>query len=446
MVTTVNGNHDKQVDDHPAGYKPDDDQLAIELANFWDGRVRYFYGGWHVYEHGTWTERQTPEVNMEVRKFLRKYRAYGISVSRRRVSSLASMAEDDCFIADRKLNDLYEDKKRYINLRNGLFNLETMELEDHNPDLYFTSQLDFDYDDNATPNIMLKYLRTSLVTESMETDNDMIKLVQEALAYSMTARTDLKASFWLVGKPDSGKSTLVSFIRSLMGSLHTTIDLNQLGTNRFLLSSIVGKRCVTFTEASANTVLPDAIYKAMVGGEDEIYADVKNRPGISFVPESKFWWAMNESPRITDRSGATFNRLHVMLFNRTIPQHERIANLPHLLSQEKAGVFNWLMEGYRRLNHVGNFTRPEQTTIWLNAYRAENDTEWTFITDKFELDHESRVQSQVLYDEYFNWCNRNGFRPKNVNQASKEWERLGFEKRGSHGRNYWYGLKLINQI
>jgi putative DNA primase/helicase len=430
----------------PPEFKPDDDQLAIELAHHWKNQVRYFYGGWHVYEDGTWTERQMPEVNLEVRKFLREYRRYGIAVSRRRVSSLASMAEDDCFVPDRKLNDLYETKKRFINLRNGLFNLDTMELEPHEPNLYFTSSLDFDYEPKAKPNVLFKYLRTSLVDDGMRTDESMIRMVQEALAYSMTARTDMKASFWLVGKPDSGKSTLVSFIRSLMGSLHTTIDLNQLGTNRFLLSSIVGKRCVTFTEASANTVLPDAIYKAMVGGEDEIYADVKNRPGISFVPEAKFWWAMNESPRITDRSGATFNRLNVVLFNRTIPKEERIANLPQLLSREKAGIFNWLMQGYKRLNEQGKFTRPEQSAQWIDNYRAENDTEWTFIEDRFELDKDSRVQSQVLYDTYQGWCNRNGFHAKNVNQASKEWERLGFEKQRSGGRSYWQGLRMKSEI
>src|SRR5690606_22202115 len=122
------------------------------------------------------------------------------------------------------------------------------------------------------------------------TDNSLVTLVQEALGYSLTARTDLKASFWLVGAKDSGKSTMIAFLKLFMGSLHGTLDLNQLGTNRFLLGGIIGKRVVTFTEAESNTVLPDSIYKALVGGSDEIYADVKNRDPIVFKPTAKIWW------------------------------------------------------------------------------------------------------------------------------------------------------------
>jgi len=49
--------------------------------------------------------------------------------------------------------------------------------------------------------------------DSGKPDGRLETLVLEALAYSMTARTDLKASFWLWGKPDSGKSTFIAFIR-----------------------------------------------------------------------------------------------------------------------------------------------------------------------------------------------------------------------------------------
>src|SRR5690606_10210241 len=109
----------------------------------------------------------------------------------------------------------------------------------------------------------------------------------------------------------------IAVLRSLAGSLHATIDLNQLGANRFLLSSIVGKRIVTFTESSANSMLPDALFKALDGGSDEIYADVKHKEAIPFVPEAKMWWAMNSMPRVSDRSGAVYSRLHIIPFTLT---------------------------------------------------------------------------------------------------------------------------------
>ncbi len=305
-----------------------------------------------------------------------------------------------------------------------------------------THQLDFDYEDEAYCPTWEAFLRSSLVHEDGTNDPDLFALVHQAIAYSMTARTDLKASFWLLGKPDSGKSTLIAFLRSLMGSLHATIDLNQLATNRFLLSGIIGKRVVTFTESSSNTILPDALYKSIVGGEDEIYVDVKNRPGISFKPEFKLWWAMNEAPRISDRSGATFNRLRLIPFNRTVPRDRRDPKLLHKLEAEKSGIFWNLMIFYRELQNMKKFRRVDQSERMLKEYQLENDTEATYLDERTERHESYRVQSSLLYRDYANWCDDRGFRAKNYNQIAGEWRRLGFVSHKSDGLMWWLGLRI----
>lgn len=425
-------------------FRPDDDQIALHIAEEWKQRFTHFHGAWKECHSGYWQERHIQEIRVHLRKLLRAYKQYGIQVNQRRISSLAQMLEDDLFVSDRIIIEQQTEQKRYINLRNGLFNLETFELEPHRPELYFTSQLDFEYDESALCPTFLDYLNSSLVLpDGSATDWKLTQMVCQALAYSMTARTDLKASFWLVGKPDSGKSTFIAFLRGLMGELHATIDLNQMGKNRFLLAGIIGKRVVTFTEASSNTMLDDALYKAMVGGSDEIYADVKNRPAIAFKPESKFWWAMNEAPRISDRSGATFNRLYIIPFNRTIPREQRIPNLENLLIAERAGIFNHIMSLYQRLVRSGKFDHVEQSVNLRAEYQLENDTEATYINEKCMRGAKSRVQSSVLYAEYRAWCDTNGFKPKNANQVAREWERLGLAKQVSDGRVFWWGISLL---
>lgn len=424
-------------------YKPDDDQIATAITDEWNGEKAYFHSAWHVYENGCWVTWDTQEIKRAIRLFMRKHRAVlPQGVSQARVNAITAMLEDDLFVSDRRLIQLQKTTEKYINLQNGLFNLETFKLEPHQRDLMFTSQLDFAYDPNADCPHFRRFLITSLADENGSRDDQMISLTQEAMAYSMTARTDMKASFWLVGKPETGKSTLVGFIRGLMGSLHDTIDLNQLGTNRFLLAGIVGKRVVTFTEADTNVFLPDALYKAMVGGRDEIYVDVKNKSAITFVPTAKFWWAMNGAPRVNDRSGATLNRLRIILFERTIPLQEKIANLDELLAQEKPGVFNWLMYGYQRLVRAGQFTAPIRSERWREVYRKENDTEANFVEQCVDLNSTYSVATQELYYAYKNWCERCGFKPKNITQVAKEWRRLGLEDKGYQGYTKWHGGQL----
>lgn len=424
-------------------YGADDDQITTRIAESWKGKVAYFHNQWWVYEGGCWIERDVQQVRKSIRVFLQSYRdKLKGGITQGRIGSVANMLEDEYYIPDRRLIAEQQASERYINLRNGLFNLETFLLEDHRPDMYLTSQLDFEYDPDATCPVFKRFLRTSLANEDGTPDTDMIMLAMEALSYSLTARTDFKASFWLIGVPNTGKSTLVGFLRRFMGSLHKTVNLNQLASNRFILSGIVGARVVTFTEAESNTFLPDALYKAMVGGRDAIQVDVKNKPAIEFVPQAKFWWAMNTPPRVNDRSGATLNRLLPILFEHVITESEMIPDLDHLLDEERAGVFNELIIAWRRLLKYGKFTSPERSNRWRENYRRVNDTEFLYSEDRWERDVNASIPGQRLYDDYRAWCERNGFKPKNLGQIGAEWKRLGLTNSQSNGRSFWHGANL----
>lgn len=424
-------------------WNADDDHLALKIAEQWQGNFAYFHACWHEYRENCWRKSDSPEIKRAVRLFLREHRKHlPKGVSQGRVNAISAMLEDDLYLSDRRIIEMQEEARHYIPLKNGLYNLKTGKLEDHRRDLHFTNQLNFAYDPAAEWDTWQRYLHTSLVDENGKPDQDMIMLVQEAMAYSMTERTDMKSSFWLVGKPDSGKSVLIALIRSLMGSMHATIDLNQLAQNRFMLAEIVGKRVVTFTEADSSAFIPDALYKAMVGGTDEIYVDVKNKPGIAFVPTAKFWWAMNGAPRFNDRSGATLNRLRVILFDRTVPADQRIGNLSELLDAEKAGIFNWILLGYRRLNLAGSFTSPARSEAWRETYRLENDTEAIFTRQCLDFGNGYKISTRELYNEYKSWCIEYGYKPKNQTQLAKEWRRLGLEDWEHNGNTWWNGAKL----
>lgn len=434
---------DKPVDESVLPYNPDDDQLATWIARTWNKKAAYFRSNWFVYENGVWIERDRRQLRTRIRRELATQRVVlPKGVSQGRINAIASMLEDDLYIPDQKISETELEFADYINLRNGMFNLNTFELEPHRPEMYLTSQLDFDYDPDAECPQFRKFLQTSITDDRGLPDMDMIMLLTEFMAYSMTARTDMKASAWLVGVPDSGKSTIVTFMRNLMGNLHTTIDLGQLATNRFLLAGIVGKRVVTFTEADGTAFLPDALYKALVGGKDEIYVDVKNKDGIAFVPICKIIWSMNGAPRINDRSGATFNRLKVILFDKTIPKDKQIGDLDAILNREKAGAFNYLMQAYSRLKSAQAFTRSERSTRWLEQYQRENDTEWVYCSERLTYDPNSKITGQDLYSDYRYWCEESGFKPKNITQVAKEWRRLGLRDTRSNAGTFWHGAKL----
>lgn len=425
----------------------DDDELALDLAEQWENNVSHFHYGWHEYTNGAWLRRDEQQMYNMVRRFLRPYReTHGVKVSARQVRALLDMMRAEAYRSDESITEAQANAVRYINLRNGLYDIEADTfIPEHQPELMLTSQLDFDYNPEAECPVFMDFLHSSLVHPgTREPDHDLIGLTLQALGYSLTARTDLKASFWLKGVTDSGKSTLLALIKSLMGSLATTIDLTQLGTKSFMLASIIGKRVVSFSEASANVVLPDALYKAIVGGSDEIWADVKGKEAIVFKPVAKFWWAMNESPRITDRSGATFNRLKLICFNRSFSDKEKDLDLLPKMIAERSGIFNTLLHYYAQLKHSG-WRHVRQSEEMLAEYELENDTERSFVEDKCEVDREFSTQAASLYSAYNDWCNLNGFKPKNRNQVATEWRRLGFHNKKA-SNSIWHGVRLKSRI
>lgn len=422
-------------------WKPDDDQLAIDLREEWSEKVSFFQNEWRVYEHGVWSPRDVEEVEQNIREFLRKYRKKGIKVNSQQISSLAKMMRSDIYKPERVVNRAQAEGTRYINLRNGMYDLEERRLVNHRADLLLINQLDFDYDEDAACPAFDNYLHSSLtLPDGKTTDHDMVALVHQALGYTMTARVDLKVAFLLKGVPDSGKSTLLALIHDLMGNLATSIDLTKLAKKDFMLAETVGKNAVTFPEAEEGQMLPDAIFKNLVGGGDLVWSDVKHGRGIHFIPTAKIWWAMNGMMRVSDRSGATFNRFKLILFNRSFIEAEKDYSLLSKLRQERSGIFNTIMHQYHILQRNG-WRKVKQSDGALAQYKNENDTEKTYLDQRCELDERNSIRGGELYSDYKLWCELNGFKPKNSNQVATDWRRLGLVDKHSGG-TVWHGARL----
>ena len=90
-----------------------------------------------------------------------------------------------------------------INLVNGLFNLNTVELEAHTHDIFTTSQLPFEYDKNAKAKNFMDFIEKLTLG-----DNELKAVIQEIMGYILTSRVDAQKFFIFWSAGSSGKSTL----------------------------------------------------------------------------------------------------------------------------------------------------------------------------------------------------------------------------------------------
>lgn len=436
MQVDIEIESDSEILEPEQKHKPTDDEIGDMLIESWEGDIRFFFGAWHKYSAGVW--QPFPRLEWAIWEKLKEIKYLGIRPTASKVASVEKYLQHYLSVDDSLIDNQHE----YINLANGLFNVQTGLLEAHKRESFMTSQLPFSFDDEADCPHFRKFLNESLIDSDGKPDYNLQLLLLEAMGYSLTANTDFRVSFWLVGASGTGKSVLINIIQRLAGTSHAAIDLDELGNNNYQLADIAGKRLVTFTEPKANSVLADNHYKRIVSQDTIMARQIFGKP-FRFVPICKLWGAMNDTPRVIDRSDAVFNRVMIIPMKHVIPEEKKDLRLNEKLESELAGIFNMALIGLKRLRRAKAFTKANQSEQARQDYKTENDLEAAFV-EECCLREDYETSAQVLYDAYAAWARRNGSLAKSHIKVSKDWERLGFKRHRTKRGIIYAGIRLLN--
>lgn len=332
-----------------------------------------------------------------------------------------------------------------LNLKNGVLNIRTLKLLQHHHSHYFTAQLGFEYDPKATCPTWDKFVDEVLVNDKHKPDDKLIDFIQEAFGYSLTASVEHEISFWLIGEGANGKSTMLKVLEQLAGSAALQLNLGLLNRDKYQLADLAAKRVVVCSE-SPDTTVADSILKAIISGDTMSVRGIYGKP-FSLTPIAKVWWAMNNPPRVNDTSEGFWRKMKVIPFNRTFEYEERNKKLFTILKGEMSGIFNWALEGYKRLEQRGYFTECEQIEDATNRYRDESDAPKQFISECCKRGPDATVTSKELYRAYHAWCKESGHRSTSSNRMGREWRRLGLVAvRDVDGNRAWAGIDMIDAM
>ena len=114
----------------------------------------------------------------------------------------------------------------------------------------------------------------------------------------------------------------------------------------------------------------------------------------------------NEFPRIKDHSSAFYQRLLLIPCERRFSEKEKNRNLDEELRIELPGIFNWAIEGLKRLKMRGKFEHPDFMKDAVEELENENNPAYVFFNDHIEIDLTGNVfiEKQTLFDLYKKWC------------------------------------------
>ncbi|MBW2130143.1 MAG: DNA primase, partial [Deltaproteobacteria bacterium] len=143
---------------------------------------------------------------------------------------------------------------------------------------------------------------------------------------------------------------------------------------------------------------------------------------------------------------AIWRRIRLIPFEITIPENERDRHLSEKLSKELSGIFNWALEGCLKWQNEG-LGFPEEVRTATENYRDEMDVLNDFINDCCILHETAKVKSKDLYDEYFEWCERNGEKPLSKRGFALKLKEKNFmpARIGPQRARGWTGLALLTR-
>lgn len=320
----------------------------------------------------------------------------------------------------------------FINLLNGTFELgEKPALRPFDASDFIKYQLPFAFDERAPAPKFIAYLDRVLPEKEKQ------KVLAEFLGYVFVPQSQLKLekALFLYGSGANGKSVCYEIARALLGTHNTSEYTLQSLTdqNGYYRAQIADKLVNYASEISGK--LDSTKFKSLSSGEP---MEARLPYGNPMIIEdyAKLVFNTNELPKEVEFNNAFFRRFLIIPFEVTIPEEEQNKNLHReIIDSELPGVFNWVLEGLKRLLNQKGFSPCPSIDKALEEFRTESDTVKRFLEEEgYKPDPEKKTLLKDLYFKYRDFAIDEGNRLLSKQSLRKRLHALKIQvKRESEG-------------
>jgi putative DNA primase/helicase len=270
--------------------------------------------------------------------------------------------------------------------------------------------LPFEYTPEANAPIFAEYLDKVLPESQLQ------HILAEYLGYVFIQPTTLKLekTLLLYGTGANGKSVFYEIVRRLLGEQNTSeYSLQSLTNDNGYFRAMIANKLVNYA-SEINGKLEASIFKQLVSGEP-VEARLPYGKPFMLTQYAKLIFNCNELPKDVEYTVAYFRRFLIIPFEVTIPEAEQDKQLAQkIIASELSGVFNWVLQGLKRLLDQKQFTECESVKRAREQYEKESDSVKLFLEEKEYKPHPtSFVALQKLYLEYRTFCQDDGFQAVN---------------------------------
>lgn len=314
------------------------------------------------------------------------------------------------FMAVGKIQKMKPTAGTKINLLNGTFEIQGQRQALRTPrqEDFMKYQLPFAYTPTATAPRFHAYLDRVLPDKTCQA------VIAEFLGSIFINRSVLKLekTLLLYGSGANGKSVLFEIVNALLGSQNVgNYCLQSLTNENGYYRAALANKLVNWA-SEINGKLEASMFKALVSGEP-VEARLPYGQPFTLNDYARLVFNTNELPRDVEHTTAFFRRFLIVPFTVSIPEAEQDRRLPQtIIETELSGVFNWILDGLKRLLANGNLTHSPAIYEQVERYRVQSDNIKMFLAENAYLPSVAHWKlAGDLYTEYRQFCSEDGYNP-----------------------------------
>lgn len=293
-----------------------------------------------------------------------------------------------------------------VNLRNGILNLTTMQLEGHDPAFLSPVQLPIEYDPAASCPAVERFIEQVF-------PSDVHALAWEIFAWLLTPDISFQKAIIALGEGGNGKSRWLMLLQAFLGKEQiSAVPLQKLEADRFSIARLVGKMANICADLPPTAMEGTSVFKAITGG-DSLLGEQKFKESFEFVPFARLLFSANTPPRSPDASPAFYDRWIAIPFKgrfRGETGEMDSIKLDALLSSpaELSGVLNKALAVLPGLRTRHRFTEAESTIRAMADFRSVTDPFSIWLDDNTVTSNDAMVSKDELFQAFMDHCTRNG--------------------------------------
>jgi len=297
--------------------------------------------------------------------------------------------------------------------KNGLLDLRTGERVPATPKHWIHRGLNYPWKPDALCPDWDAFLERAFPGDQQSKD-----AIEEGLGLSMTEDIGFQKGFLLIGKPRSGKGTILRVGEALTGS-YVSMDLDKWLADDKASEPLIGRKMIAFPDVRLKEGQwyglrfdPGGLSYKSVQHLLKIVAGDKITLGRKYISAwegvlfGKVWFVSNKYPNFNDPVLPT--RWIVIAFEVSYAGREDLTLSDRLIANELSGIAARCLAKYHLAKARGKLTQPTRG-LRLSAEVAKSSDAFTqFMMETFVFDVDGLVSSPVAYQKLVRWCGSHG--------------------------------------